>query len=68
MAAQGIINTYMQYWVASIHAVLGRRDLALETLDDALERGWRHAWWARHDWNMESLAGDPRYRALLERG
>jgi TolB-like protein/Tfp pilus assembly protein PilF len=67
MGAQGIVNTYMQYWVASLHAVLGRRERALDVLDDAIRRGWRHAWWARHDWNMESLANDPSYRTLLER-
>jgi hypothetical protein len=48
--------------------VLGQRERALAQLEDAQRRGWRHTWWARRDWNMQSLADDPHYRALLERG
>ena len=58
----------LSYWAVSAHAVLGRSDLALQGLDEAIGRGWRHAWWARHDWNMSSLADDSRYRELLRRG
>jgi TolB-like protein/Tfp pilus assembly protein PilF len=66
--SQGVVNTDISYWAASAHAVLGRRDLALQQLDQSIDRGWRHAWWARHDWNMASLADDSRYRELLARG
>ena len=58
----------LSYWAASAHAVLGRSDVALQRLDEAIGRGWRHAWWARHDWNMSSLADDSRYGELLRRG
>jgi tetratricopeptide (TPR) repeat protein len=66
--SQGIVNMSLSYWAVSAHAVLGRSDLALQGLDAAIARGWRHAWWARHDWNMSSLADDSRYRELLRRG
>ena len=66
--SQGIVNMDLSYWAVSAHAVLGRNDVALQRLDEAIDRGWRHAWWARHDWNMSSLAEDSRYRELLRRG
>jgi tetratricopeptide (TPR) repeat protein len=66
--SQGIVNMDLSYWAVSAHAVLGRSDFALQRLDEAIGRGWRHAWWARHDWNMSSLADDSRYRELLRRG
>ena len=40
----------------------------LQRPDEAIGHGWRHAWWARHDCNMSSLADDSRYRELLRRG
>jgi len=64
---QGIMNMGTLYLAASACAVLGRRERALELLEDAIDRGWRHAWWARHDWNMRSLADDPKYLELLGR-
>jgi TolB-like protein/Tfp pilus assembly protein PilF len=66
--SRGIVNMDLLYWAVSALAVLGRSDVALQRLDEAIGRGWRHAWWARHDWNMSSLADDSRYRELLRRG
>jgi len=66
--SQGIVNVDLSYWAVSAYAVLGRSDIALQRLDEAIGHGWRHAWWARHDWNMSSLADDSRYRELLRRG
>ncbi len=68
MRAAGIVNVDALYWVASAHAVLGEETRALELLEEAVGRGWRHAWWARGDWNWSGLAEDPRYRGLLTRG
>ena len=68
ITSQGIVNMDALYWGASAHAVLGDRERALAQLEDAIRGGWRHAWWARHDWNMRSLADDSRYQDLLARG
>ena len=65
--SDGILNMDALYWAASAHAVLGRRERALAQLEDAVRHGWRHVWWARHDWNMQSLAADAHYRELLDR-
>lgn len=68
LRTEGIVNVDALYWAASAHAVLGEKERALELLEEAVGRGWRHAWWARHDWNMAGLTDDSRYRELLARG
>jgi TolB-like protein/Tfp pilus assembly protein PilF len=68
LRAEGIVNADVLYWTASAHAVMGGKDRALEILEEAVQRGWRHAWWARHDWNWSDLVDDPRYQDLLARG
>ena len=68
LRADGIVNADAVYWVASAQAVMGETERALETLEEAVMRGWRHAWWARHDWNWVGLEGNSRYRDLLARG
>ena len=66
--AQGVVSVDVLYWIASAHAVMGEAELALRVLEQAVQQGWRHAWWARHDWNWAALAGEPRLRDLLARG
>jgi TolB-like protein/Flp pilus assembly protein TadD len=66
--SQGLVNAEVRYWAATAHAVLGHRDRALEELGEAIRVGWRHAWWARLDWNLRDLADDPRLGGLLARG
>jgi hypothetical protein len=68
LRADGIVNADAVYWVASAHAVMGETERALEALEEAVRRGWRHAWWARHDWNWVGLEGNSRYRDLLALG
>jgi len=65
--AEGIVSVDALYWVASAHAVMGESEQALDRLDEAVTRGWRHAWWARHDWNWAGVADDSRFRDLLAR-
>jgi TolB-like protein/tetratricopeptide (TPR) repeat protein len=67
LRAEGVVNANVTGWLASAHAVLGEHERALELLEEAIAQGWRHAWWARHDWNWSSLAGDSRWQALLAR-
>jgi TolB-like protein/Flp pilus assembly protein TadD len=66
--AEGIVNVDALYWVASAHAVLGEVEQAFARLDEAVTRGWRNAWWARHDWNWSGLTDDTRLHDLLARG
>lgn len=66
--AEGVASVDMLYWMASAHAVMGENERALELLEQAVTRGWRHAWWARHDWNWIGLADDARFGDLLARG
>ena len=68
LRSAGIVNIDVLYWVASAHAVMGERERALAVLEEAVERGWRHAWWARHDWNWSGLGDDAGFRGLLARG
>jgi adenylate cyclase len=49
--AQGISSPELTYWAASALAVLGRADEARVQLEVARQRGWRHEWWQRIDWN-----------------
>jgi adenylate cyclase len=65
--AEGIVSVDALYWVASAHAVLGEGAQALDRLEEAVTRGWRHAWWARHDWNWAGISVDSRFRGLLAR-
>ena len=66
--AQGVVSVDALYWMASAQAVMGEKELALQLLEQAVRQGWRHAWWARHDWNWAALAGDSRFHDLLARG
>ena len=68
LRAEGIVNADALYCTASAYAVMGETERALELLDEAVNRGWRHAWWARHDWNWSGLADEPRFLDLLTRG
>jgi tetratricopeptide (TPR) repeat protein len=65
--SQGIVNVDALYWAVAAHSVLGRPERAIRLLADAIRRGWRHAWWARRDWNLAGLANDARYREELAR-
>jgi hypothetical protein len=65
--AEGMIITDIRYRVATVQAVLGREDLALEQTEEAVAMGWRDVWWADADWNARSMLGNPRWQELLQR-
>jgi TolB-like protein/Flp pilus assembly protein TadD len=67
VAAQGLVNGEVRYDSATAQALLGRPDLAIAALEAALQSGWRHAWWARLDWNLRGLQQDSRFAAWLAR-
>jgi tetratricopeptide (TPR) repeat protein len=65
--AEGAWNGDVLYWAATAHALLGDMEQATATLRSAIDGGWRHAWWAKLDWNFAEDRHDPRMMALLER-
>jgi tetratricopeptide (TPR) repeat protein len=65
--SDGISHVDLLYWGACAHAAAGEPESALRQLEEAVQRGWRHAWWARHDWNLRALADRPAFRDLLAR-
>jgi tetratricopeptide (TPR) repeat protein len=67
LRSAGIVNPDVSYGAAVAQALLGRREAAVEQLATAIGSGWHQAWWARVDWNVAGLAGDPRWLELLSR-
>jgi adenylate cyclase len=51
---------------ACVFARLGDRDKALGLLEHLLPRHRHRVEWARHDSDLDSLRGEPRFQALLE--
>jgi hypothetical protein len=52
------------YWMAIIHAGLGRRRLALEALKTACMRREPHLLWVYADPRLASLRSEPEFLAL----
>ena len=50
---------------AGVLSLLGRTDNAIETLERAVETGFRNTVWTRMHPDLTSLHGDPRFEALL---
>ena len=65
--AQGLVSGEIRYWTATAHGLLGQPDRAFAELESALRAGWRHAWWARLDWNLAPLRDDSRFQSWLAR-
>jgi tetratricopeptide (TPR) repeat protein len=63
--AGGLLNPSVLYLAATAHGLLGRREQALASLEEAIRLGWRHSWWAEIDWNARALAAEPRWQELL---
>ncbi len=60
-------DTSTLYNIACMYALGGRRDQAIALLERALHNGFAQKEWIEHDTDLNSLRGDPRFRALLER-
>ncbi|MEO7367845.1 MAG: protein kinase [Gemmatimonadaceae bacterium] len=58
-------NPLMLYNIACLHAVGGRRELALDHLERAMELGMRNVDWLMTDPDLQSLREDPRFKALV---
>ena len=55
------------YNVACVYALGGQADEALGCLEKAVQNGFGHRAWLENDSDFDSLRGDPRFVALLER-
>jgi adenylate cyclase len=58
-------NPLMLYNIGCLHAVAGRRGLALDHLERAMELGMRNRDWLMTDPDLTSVRDDPRFTALL---
>jgi adenylate cyclase len=55
------------YNVACIHSVLGQTEPSIEYLERALEKGFSHIDWIKHDADLDPLRDDPRFNRLLKK-
>jgi TolB-like protein/Tfp pilus assembly protein PilF len=55
------------YNVACVYALGGQADEAMGCLEKAVQNGFGHRAWLENDSDFDSLRGDPRFVALLER-
>ena len=55
--------------VVLIHALQGNTEAALDALEDAIDQGWRTAWWfyLEHDLNLDSVRDEIRFQNLVAR-
>ena len=60
-------DSIVLYNVACNYAVMGRREGALDYLEQMVENGTVSRDWMSNDKDLESLHGHPRYEALLKR-
>lgn len=63
----GIVSGDVRYWCATACLLLGQPEVALRHLETAVEGGWRHAWWARLDPNLQAFRATPGIVELLRR-
>ncbi len=54
------------YNVACVYALLGQTEEAIDTLDQAVKKGFTHKAWIENDADFESLQGNARFRELLD--
>jgi tetratricopeptide (TPR) repeat protein len=54
------------YNLACIRALQGRKEEALEALENAVNCGFGDAAWARRDGDLQSLRDDPRFQKILD--
>src|SRR5947209_11767816 len=57
----------ISYWLASVYALEGERDLAFEWLERAIALGNENKQWFESDTNWESLRDDPRFQELMRK-
>jgi TolB-like protein/Tfp pilus assembly protein PilF len=63
----GVDDAQIYYMESSIHALRGRPEPALESLQIAYERGFRGIWFLDIDVRLESLQQEPKFVAIKEK-
>ena len=53
--------------MACVHAFLGQPDEAFTCLEMSIRNGFGHREWLENDSDLDSLRGDPRFKALLSK-
>jgi len=54
------------YNVACTYAQLGMKDDSLGALEHAVEKGWGDKNWIEHDSDLDSIRGEPRFKAIVQ--
>lgn len=68
LQAEGLAQSPQMLFVfAQNHLLSGNVDVALDTLETAIDRGFRRYFWLLHDSRWESLHDDERFKALMAR-
>jgi len=62
----GMDDANIYYTESSIHALRGRSDAALESLQTAYERGFRELWMLDFDLRLESLHQEPQFASIKQ--
>lgn len=60
-------DALVRYNLACSYAVTGSPDEAFDALSRAVELGYRDGLWMKHDEDLKTLRGDPRFQSLIER-
>jgi serine/threonine protein kinase/tetratricopeptide (TPR) repeat protein len=60
-------DSMVLYNVACVYALGEMTEEALECLDKAIQNGFGHREWLDNDSDLDSLRGDPRFQALLQK-
>jgi hypothetical protein len=63
----GVVLAGLSYTRARLLALHGQTDAALAALEKAYERGWRRGWWPRADPALRSIAGNERFRTVMDK-
>ncbi len=56
----------LAYSKAALQAVNGQADIAINSLQQAVEKGWSQQWVMRNDPRLSNLRGDQRFTVLME--
>lgn len=67
MQERGHVWHGLHYLRAGLQAQQGQGEAAIDSLEQAVDLGWRRAWLMRADPALEPVRSDPRFTALLEK-